>query len=117
MKNNKNNKNIFGAILESIQVFRKQKIRKIKFRKEDLIELDRIQNNVLGTFDSCQSVGYKSDKEIFELCLEIIKHLTLNMLFTTGFMTRPNPKDYPEYMDFIFTFLNVYYSKHFNNTI
>ena len=116
MKNNKN-KNIFGVILESIQIFKKQKIKKINFKKEDLIELDIIQNKVLGTLDGCQSVGYKTDKEIFELCLEIIKHLTLNMVVAAGFTARPNVDEYPEYMDFIFTFLKVYYSKHFNNTI
>ncbi len=48
----------------------------INFIKEDLEKLDEIQNKVLGECDGSKSVGYKSDLQIYELCLEL-----LDMLF------------------------------------
>lgn len=48
---------------------------KIKFLKDDLIILDELQNQIIGTQDGSQSVEYKSDEQIFELCLELNKKL------------------------------------------
>ena len=90
---------------------------KITFEETDLIELDRLQNIVLGTIDGCQSVGYKSDKQIFELCLEIFKSITLTMVVAAEFKTENNPKEYPEYMDFILGFMMKYFSTYLDDKI
>lgn len=82
---------------------------KITFEKEDLIELDRLQNIILGTIDGCQSVGYKSDKQIFELCLELFKSITLIMVGAAGSKTEKDQKDYSEYFDFILGFMMKYF--------
>lgn len=94
-----------------------KKIIKIDFEKEDLIELDRIQNIVLDTLDGCQSVGYKSDKQIFELCLEIFKSITIVMVVAAGFQTKNNPNEYPEYMDFVLGFMMKYFSTYLDDKI
>lgn len=90
---------------------------KITFEKEDLIELDRLQNIILGTIDGCQSVGYKSDKQIFELCLEIFKSITLIMVVAAGSKTKKNPKEYSEYLDFILGFMMKYFSTYLDDKI
>ena len=90
---------------------------KLTFEETDLIELDILQNIILGATDGCQSVGYKSDKQIFELCLEIFKSITLTMVVAAGFKTENNPKEYPEYMDFILGFMMKYFSTYLDDKI
>ena len=66
---NTKNKNKFK---EFLQEFKKEHLyEKITFDSDDLIKLDEIQNKVLGTCDGAMSVGYKSDQQIYELCLEL----------------------------------------------
>ena len=90
---------------------------KITFEKEDLIELDRLQNIILGTIDGCQSVGYKSDKQIFELCLELFKSITLIMVVAAGSKTEKDPKEYVGYFDFIIDFMVKYFSTYLDDKI
>lgn len=53
---------------------------KITFLKDDLNILDELQNKILGTQDGSQSVWYKTDMQIFELCLEMNSVLYLENL-------------------------------------
>ena len=48
---------------------------RVLFTREDLEKLDEIQNAVLGECDGSRSVGYKSDQQIYELCLELLDRL------------------------------------------
>ena len=58
--------------LDFLKEFKKEHLyEKITFDSDDLIKLDEIQNKVLGTCDGAMSVGYKSDQQIYELCLEL----------------------------------------------
>ena len=59
-----------------LKEFKKEHLyEKINFTREDLDKLDEIQNKILGECDGSRSVGYKSDKQIFELCLELLDRL------------------------------------------
>lgn len=86
----------------------------IDFEKEDLIELDKLQNIILGTTDGCQSVGYKSDKQIFELCLEINKKLIKECI--TNYKNI-SPSIVFGQFDFLDRFINKYFTKYFDNKI
>lgn len=92
---------------------------KIDFEKEDLIELDRLQNIILGTTDGCQSVGYKTDKDIFLICLEIIQVCTLALVGKAAFdvqVTDPND-DRAKDFAFVMGFLEEYFTQNLNNKL
>ena len=62
--------------MDFLKEFKKEYLfEKIAFTKDDLNLLDEIQNQVLGTCDGAMSVGYKSDQQIYELCLELLDRL------------------------------------------
>lgn len=57
---------------------------RISFDTEDLNKLDEIQNVVLGECDGSRSVGYKSDQQIYELCLELLDRLFRECIVSTA---------------------------------
>lgn len=62
--------------MDFLKEFRKEHLyERIIFSNEDLIKLDEIQNKILGECDGSRSVGYKSDQQIYELCLELLDRL------------------------------------------
>ena len=61
---------------EFLKEFKKEYLyESITFNIDDLNTLDEIQNQVLGECDGSRSVGYKSDQQIYELCLELLDRL------------------------------------------
>lgn len=62
--------------MDFLKEFKKEHLyERIIFSNEDLIKLDEIQNEILGECDGSRSVGYKSDQQIYELCLELLDRL------------------------------------------
>lgn len=72
-KSNAENKIKFRDFLKTIK--KEYFYERIIFTREDLEKLDEIQNVVLGECDGSRSVGYKSDRQIYELCLELLDRL------------------------------------------
>ena len=72
-KSNAENKIKFRDFLKTIK--KEYFYERIVFTREDLEKLDEIQNVVLGEYDGSRSVGYKSDQQIYELCLELLDRL------------------------------------------
>lgn len=96
-----------------------QKVPTINFKKEDLIKLDEIQNRLLFVQDGCQSVGYKTDKDIFLICLEVIQVCTLALVGKAAFnvqVTDPND-DRTKDFAFVMDFLEEYFTQNLNNKL
>lgn len=117
MNTNLNIKNIYKTILESISKFEKsraQKTIKIDFEAEDLQELDKIQNIVLKVQDGSMSVGYLSDRMIFELCLQIVDRIFREcMVGNTSIDTQTKF----EYVQTVHDFMEKYFKNYLDNKL
>ena len=108
---------IYKAILESISKFKKsraQRTIKIDFEAEDLQELDKIQNIVLKVQDGSMSVGYKTDRQIFELCLEIIDRIFRDCMVGNTNIDIPTKF---EYIKNIHYFMEKYFTSYLENKL
>lgn len=92
----------------------KPKYVKINFEEEDLQRLDVLQNKILGTCDGCQSVGYKTDRQIFELCLEMVERIFRDCMIGN---TNIDIKTKFEYVKEIHYFMEVYFSYYLENKL
>lgn len=98
-----------------LKEFKKEHLyEKINFTREDLDKLDEIQNKILGECDGSRSVGYKSDQQIFELCLEINKKLIKEGM--TNYVNI-SPSLVLDQFDFLDKFINKYFTNYFDNKI
>ena len=108
---------IYKAILESISKLKKsrtQRTIKIDFEAEDLQELDKIQNIVLKVQDGSMSVGYLSDRMIFELCLQIVDRIFREcMVGNTSIDTQTKF----EYVQTVHDFMEKYFKNYLDNKL
>ena len=92
----------------------KPKFIKIDFEKEDLQELDNIQFAVLKTCDGSMSVGYKTDRQIFELCLEIVDRIFRDCMVGNSNIDIPTKF---EYVKNIHYFMEKYFKNYLDNKL
>lgn len=106
-----------NLLVKIIQKFKKSSLHPtitINFKAEDLQRLDILQNKILGTCDGCQSVCYKTDKQIFELCLEMIERLFKDYTIEN---TNIDIKTKFENIKEINRFMKVYFSYYLENKL